>query len=73
MPYAILKHGNAFKVVNSATGKVHAKHTSLSNAEAQVRLLRGVEHGMQPRGRPMEKTKPAKRERTSSGTPINRV
>ena len=50
MPYAILKHGNAFKVVNSATGKVHAEHTTRPKAEAQVRLLRGIEAGtLKPR------------------------
>lgn len=49
MPYAILPADGAFKVVNTATGEVHAKHTSRAKAEAQVRLLRGVEHGMKPR------------------------
>jgi len=30
----------------SSPGGVKAKNTTLENAEAQVRLLRGVEHGM---------------------------
>lgn len=30
-------------------GKVTAKATTKKNAEKQVRLLRGVEHGMKPR------------------------
>lgn len=51
MPYAVLPSGKDFRVVNTATGKVHAKHTTLEKAEAQVRLLRGVEHGMKVRGR----------------------
>ena len=50
MPYSILKHGNAYKVINSATGQVHAAHTTLPKAEAQVRLLRGIEAGtLKPR------------------------
>lgn len=40
MPYEIrkLKRGQ-YEVLNSKTGKVHAKHTSLVKAKAQVRLL----------------------------------
>ena len=50
MPYAILKHGNCYKVTNTATGKVHAECTTEAKAEAQVRLLRGIEHGtLKPR------------------------
>jgi len=49
MPYAILSDGRGgFRVVNTATGKEHAHHTTLAKAESQVRLLRGVEHGMVP-------------------------
>lgn len=51
MPYAIRKRGSRYEVVNTATGRVHAKHTSKKKAEAQVRLLRGIEHGMTPRRR----------------------
>ena len=51
MPYAIRKVKDGYKVVNTATGKVHAKHTSRARADAQLRLLRGVEHGMKPRRR----------------------
>ena len=49
MPYAILPSDGGFKVVNTSNGAVHAKHTTRAKAEAQVRLLRGVEHGMKPR------------------------
>jgi len=35
----------------TSPGKVHAKHTSLKKAKGQVRLLRGVKHGMIPRKR----------------------
>lgn len=51
MPWAserITSGGNKgkYRVVNKQTGKVYAKATSKANAEAQIRLLRGVEHGM---------------------------
>lgn len=46
MPWNIEKHDGCFKVVNKKTGKVHAKCTTKEKAEAQIRLLRGVEHGM---------------------------
>lgn len=49
MPYSILPHNGGFKVVNTATGEVHAKHTTRPRAEAQVKLLRGLEHGMIPK------------------------
>lgn len=73
MPYALLKHkDDSYSVINSATGKVHSKHTTHEKALAQMRLLYGIEGGMTPRGRDMEKTK-GKRERSSSGTPLPRV
>ncbi len=51
MPYAIEKitegkNKGKYRVINSQTGKVHAKATSKSNAQKQVRLMLGVEHGM---------------------------
>ena len=50
MPYAILPVKGGFKVVNTANGKVHAEHTTRAKAEAQVRLLRGIEAGsLRPR------------------------
>lgn len=52
MPHAVIKAGGGmFKVVNTSTGKVHAEKTTLAKAEAQLRLLRGVEHGMKVRGK----------------------
>jgi hypothetical protein len=44
MPYKILRIGKYFRVINSQTGKVHAEHTTKHNAEAQVRLLKGLEY-----------------------------
>jgi len=47
MPYKIVKIGvGKYKVVNSETGAVHAENTTKAKAEAQVRLLESVEHGM---------------------------
>lgn len=40
MPYKKIKNADGtYRVVNSDTGKVHAKATTLKNADAQVRLL----------------------------------
>jgi len=51
MPYVIRKVRNkdCYQVKNKVTGKVFAKCTTRERAEKQVRLLRGVEHGMVPR------------------------
>lgn len=43
MPYSIKKQGKHFTVVNKDTGKVHAKHTTLDKAKAQIRLLHSLE------------------------------
>lgn len=45
MPYKIikLKGRNHYKVINSDTGRIHAKDTSLKNAKAQIRLLGMIE------------------------------
>lgn len=55
MPYAIEKitsgkNKGKYKVVNKETGKVHARATSKTNAQRQVRLMQGVEHGWKPTG-----------------------
>ena len=40
MPYKILKNADSsYKLINSETGKVHAAHTTLQKAEAQMRVL----------------------------------
>jgi len=56
MPWAARKitsgrNKGKYRVVNTQTGEVHAKATSQENAEAQIRLLRGVKHGMTVRGK----------------------
>jgi len=50
MPYATrkLKDGKV-KVVNTKTGHVLAKHTTMAKAMAQERLLKAVDHGWKPR------------------------
>lgn len=43
MPYRIEKAESGYRVVNSLTGRVHARHTTKRRAEAQVRLLKAKE------------------------------
>jgi hypothetical protein len=45
MPYKIRKlpNQNKYRVYNSNTGKIHAEHTTLKKAEAQLRLLKSLE------------------------------
>lgn len=46
MPYRIESNGDGtVKVVNTATGEVHAAKTTRAKAEAQIRLLNAKEHG----------------------------
>ncbi len=47
MPYQIKKLKSG-KFQTSGPSGVHAKSTSKKNAESQLRLLRGIEHGMIP-------------------------
>lgn len=49
MPFNVIESKGCYKVVNVASGKVHAECTSKAKAEAQMKLLRGLEHGMIPR------------------------
>lgn len=49
MPYEVRPADDGkFEVLNSKTGKVHAKHTTKEKADAQVRLLHMIEHGKVP-------------------------
>jgi hypothetical protein len=46
MPYAMLQVSpRRFSVVNSETGEVHAKRSTMKNAKAQMRLLDSLEGG----------------------------
>lgn len=52
MPYELMKRGSGYVVKNLATGKEHSKKPiSKKRAEAQMRLLYGIEKGMIPTGR----------------------
>jgi hypothetical protein len=53
MPEKVKKVRGGYQV--STPGGVKAKHTSKEKAEAQVRLLRGVEHGWKPTGKKSNK------------------
>jgi hypothetical protein len=49
MPYAIMKEtGGKYQVMNVDSGRKHGK-TTKKKAEAQMRLLRALEHGFIPR------------------------
>lgn len=51
MPYELKRVGKRhYEVINKDTGKIHAKHSTLKNAKAQIRLLEGVDHGMVLKG-----------------------
>lgn len=55
MPYAIRKRDTKFVVINTETHKVKGTHTSRPKAERQIALLRGIEHGWKPTGKPARK------------------
>ena len=59
MPVKI-KKVNGYRV--STPGGVKAKKTSRRKAEAQRRLLQGIEHGWRPTGKPARKYKVLGRE-----------
>lgn len=48
VPYEVKKEGDEYVVVNKDTGETKAHHATKEEAEAQVRLLEGIEHGMTP-------------------------
>lgn len=55
MPYDMEKVDKCWRVFNTETGTEHAKCTTKTKAEAQLRLLRGVEKGtFKPTGAPMK-------------------
>ena len=55
MPYDLKKKGTGYVVVNTATGKEHSKKgLPKKRAEAQMKLLYGIEHGMIPRKKEKE-------------------
>jgi len=51
MPYAIKPAGKGlYRVVNTQTGKVHAKGTTKARAQRQLTLLNGLDEGFIKKG-----------------------
>ena len=49
MPYILVKVGTGYKVKNTQTGEYKSKKPiPKARAEAQMRLLQGIEHGFVP-------------------------
>lgn len=48
MPYSIKKQGKLFVTYNKDTGHAAGHHVTKAKANAQMRLLRGIEHGWKP-------------------------
>lgn len=53
-----IKKVNGYRV--STPSGVKAKRTTAVKAQRQARLLRGVEHGWRPTGRPARPTRPTR-------------
>lgn len=71
------KVGRCWRVFNEETGKEHAKCTTKKNAEAQLRLLRGVEKGtfkptggVAPLETPQPKTTPSRGVKRGATPPL---
>ena len=58
MPYHLQKHGDgSYSVTNIENGRILARHTTLTKAKAQMRLLQAIEHGYTGVGRKKPKDK----------------
>lgn len=55
MPYDMEKRGEKWVVFNTETGDVKGRHASKIGAQRQINLLRGIEQGWEPTGRPARK------------------
>lgn len=64
MPFAIRKvpNKNCYRIRNTETGRIHSKCSTLENAKAQLRLLRGIEYG---NFKPTGKRRSSKKRRSS--------
>ncbi len=51
MPYKVEKKGNKYFVINMASGKVKGTHMTKEKAQAQMKLMQGIEHGWKPTGK----------------------
>lgn len=53
MPYVLRANNDGtYAVLNSESGKVHAKHSTKKDAKAQIRLLNAIHFGFEPTGKP---------------------
>jgi len=59
MPYKMSKTDGKYSV--SGPSGTHAKGTTKAKAEAQMRLLRGVEHGWKPTGKSVKHHGPGRK------------
>jgi len=55
VPYAIEKRGDKFVVINTETKDVKGRHPTRIKAQRQINLLRGIEQGWEPTGKPARK------------------
>jgi len=72
MPYTIRKVKGGKYSVSGPSG-VHAKGTTRAKAEAQVRLMRAVEHGWRPTGAPARSGNALRNAVTGSSRAVARV
>ena len=52
MPYDMEQRNGKWVVFNTETKDVKGRHDSRTKAQRQINLLRGIEAGWQPTGRP---------------------
>jgi len=58
MPYVLRANNDGtYAVLNSESRKVHAKHSSKKDAQAQIRLLNAIHFGWEPTGKPAREMK----------------
>jgi hypothetical protein len=48
MPYTIHRRSGKYVVLNKRTGRVMGRHKTRAEAQKQLNLLRGIEHGWKP-------------------------
>lgn len=55
MPYGIREEDGTWVVYNKDDGDIKGRHKSKIKAQRQINLLRAVEHGWEPTGKPARK------------------
>ena len=70
MPYK-LKKVDGYRV--SSPSGTHAKHTTKEKAEAQIRLLHGIESGWHPTGKPVRSSNALRNAVMGSSNAVVRV